>query len=805
MNHLLAGRWLLAASLLVPLAVGAAGAVRVTPTPQYLEPGETALRIAPGGMARIVIGPAATESNDKLLLAAEFLRRRITVLDPSVKVVAGGGNGPSVHLWDYSADARVPAALNLLDRQTLTGADRYGQSYVIKPEANALWVIGGSDQGALLGAMTALQLLARAPSGIEIQTAYVRDYPHFQFRAASDWLLNVEINRWALDRGQGAEAFARECERKLDRALRFKINMVLMDGFGWGLEQRFEGYAELMRRLNRYARARGIYLYYGGYGASYGLAYQGGPLYEDAPYLGKIFENRESYPDGPKYQCMGFTYGDRGVDPSVLGSCRANEDLNRQKAEELRQFVAAVEPGALYIHHEDFGDFQGTEQIWQKRCARCRARWPSDALVAKDGGAGGFANGYAALVKAVNGVRNPASGYDASRDCEIILVSPVYVPDSPASEDWAETLELWQNIGLELPASRNLQVGFREVFPQKHGNAKFTKEFEAVMRRAGLNVGSFLFYAGGADNFQSDYPLTGTPSLNAMFLGARGVYNSTGDFYREPMEVVAAEYSWNARAPGWRDPMRFDEATALDRRYTYEPDEPKEVFGPDGVYARACQLLYGSKAGPIMASYYRESAYLPDVELTGRTKESGAGYLPGTWNRLNVLPSHWRHLALDSKTWGAEMNNEAYKRGFSRLKIDRPELHRRLARRWQLGAELNAKGAKYVERALAAGADSDAVEDLKFLKSLFDVYQPLTEGLAAYHAALRARFSGSTPSGSVNASLDAAAAKAQQAREAARRAFPRPLDPAGGEIGTLRRELDRLVESIGTARKAAGL
>ncbi len=58
--------------------------------------------------------------------------------------------------------------------------------------------------------------------------------------------------------------------------------------------------------MNRYARARGIRLRFGGYGASYGMAYQGGPIYEDAPYLGKVFENRERYPDGPTYGAWGF-------------------------------------------------------------------------------------------------------------------------------------------------------------------------------------------------------------------------------------------------------------------------------------------------------------------------------------------------------------------------------------------------------------------------------------------------------------------------------------------------------------------
>ena len=148
---------------------------------------------------------------------------------------------------------------------------------------------------------------------------YVRDYPDFEFRAAADWLLNAEGNRWSMERGQGVDAYRMLCKQKLDQALRYKINMVLMDGFGWSLQQRFAGYADLMRDLNLYARARGIHLLFGGYGASYGITYQTGPLYEEGAYLGEVFKNRESYPDGPTYQCMGFTRGKKGVDPSILG------------------------------------------------------------------------------------------------------------------------------------------------------------------------------------------------------------------------------------------------------------------------------------------------------------------------------------------------------------------------------------------------------------------------------------------------------------------------------------------------------
>ena len=124
------------------------------------------------------------------------------------------------------------------------------------------------------------------------------------------------------------------------------------------------GYGELMRSLNQFARARGVHFFYGGYGASYGITYQLGPLYEAQPYYGEVFKNREWYPDGPTYECMGFARAKKGVNPRIQGSCRANDELNKLKAEEVRKFVEAVEPGVVFIHHEDFGGIQETQAAW---------------------------------------------------------------------------------------------------------------------------------------------------------------------------------------------------------------------------------------------------------------------------------------------------------------------------------------------------------------------------------------------------------------------------------------------------------
>ena len=126
--------------------------------------------------------------------------------------------------------------------------------------------------------------------------------------------------------------------------------------------------------------------------------------------------------------------------------------------------------------------------------------------------------------------------------------------------------------------------------------------------------------------------------MNALFLGARTIYNASGDFYGEPMELINAEYSWNTKSSGfYKVPATNKEADTLWHRYMYFENEPQEIFGKGGLYERVCERLYGETAGPIMAEYYRESAWLPE-DLTPQewptSKSSGwppaARYLPLT-------------------------------------------------------------------------------------------------------------------------------------------------------------------------------
>jgi hypothetical protein len=759
-------------------AAAAGGTLDLLPTPHYLEMQGAALRFSAAEPVHVLLAHANLEAASEAL-ANGFPDARFARGDP-----------PQVVLWDYSVSQDVRVPLNFLDRQLLADSALRSQSYVLRTHGSSLFVVGGGAAGVLYGAATAAQLIRKNGGGLEIPGIYIRDYPDFEYRAASDWLLNTEINRWALDRGRGLEDYSRLVKKKLDRAARFKINVVLIDGFGWSFDKRPAGYAAMMRELNRYARARGIRLQYGGYGAAYDTAQQPGEFH------GMLFLNRESYPEGREYECLAYPPRTGGINPRTMGGCRSNDELNRLKAEELEHFVNAVEPGMLYIHHEDCCVFEDMQKAWLGRCERCRRRWPNDSLLAADGGAGGLAHGYSNLIAAATRVSHKDTGFNAAKDTQIVLVSPVYMPASPRSEQWGEVLELWRNIARLLPRTSNVQICFREVLPQPGGGKRFIELFNSIMAAEGLPFGAYVFMVGGADNFLTDYPTTGTPAMNAYFRGARTMYNATGDFYREPMELLSAEYSWNIRSDGFfLDPENEAQIAGVDQ-WIYKPAAPAEIFGPGKLFDRICARLYGSRAGEFMSRYYRLAAPLPDVDIPEAPPDRAwyrgrkTRYLPRVWTYATAVPSYWYHLLLDSLTWGPEPE-ERYRSGMRGLDISKTELHRRLARRWKLASELNAAGAQQIHSAIAAGPLPDSVEDLRFLESLFRIYAPLLAGLRDYHQA-RADPPGSEVASLLRSSLHGA----ETVQRLAEQQFPNPVDPAMGEVRSLVTYPGQLADAI---------
>jgi Glycosyl hydrolase family 20, domain 2 len=749
--------------------------VPVFPTPQSSQSLEGEMTLLKGPVEVVFILPIKVEP--AVRAAAELILHGLKEAGLDAKVVereAGqplSKNGFNVILLPFS---ELPTSLQrgMLssdDRRFLTRKSSTGQEYVLitKPQERAAYLVGQSGQGVLYAAASLLQLMARAGDGLRIPAIHIRDFPDFKYRMAADWLSNVEINRWVYDWGDGVEGYAASIKRKLDLCARYKINMVLAHGFGWGTEF-FPGFAAMMKGLNGYARARGIKMVTGGYGASYGIAYQSGPLYEEAPYLGKVFKNQDSYPSGKVYQCMGFSYSkDPSIDTRTLGSCRANDALNALKADELREYVTKTEPGGLYVHHEDFGGFQGSQQSWLQRCDRCRKRWPSDDLKAPNGGAGGLACGYRALIEAVQSVKNSQTGYDAARDCTVILVSPVYDANPESKTDWENVLNLWRNIGRALPKSPNVQICFREVFPLKSSARRWIPDFNQAMAKERLPFKAFMFFAGGADNYQSDYPVVASPSLNRSFLGAETIYNGGGGIDQEPFQLINAEYSWNSRSNGFfADPGAYEEAVDLWHKYRANESRPGPLFDAGGMLDRVCALLYGRGAGKHIAELNRLFVSAGEQQTP-----------PGMWTKLYPLSVLWRSLAVDSAAWTKEISDPKLRRFLSEKGMDSAGYHRNMASRWAQWKAVSDKGLQHVQGALGEGdLKPESRDDLEYLSRCLNVGARFSDLIADLHAWLAS-------SDGQDALLRSARGKASELEIFIQRSFKTGvIDPSGGDI-----------------------
>ena len=395
----------------------------IIPTPAYAKYGADLSLTGADRQLRVALSP---DPGVKERIALQTLRAAATALGGSVTVASEPG-AASVVLVLLGADgaAAAGAPLDAEDLATFAQPNGAEQGYVIRPAAGAsapLYLVARDPQGLLYAAVTLAQLLRLEGGRIVARAPHIRDWPSFGYRG-NNWLLWVECGRWSYERGDGFAAYAERIERKLDFSLQHKINLLIFDGFGWNPE-RFPGYGALARRCARYARERGIKLLVGGYGAGYGA----GDRYD-----GHIFRNRRSYPDGELYDCCRFVGRDRS---STFGTCISNDALTALKQEELRRYVRAAEPGALYIHFLDIEDIAGHELSWSTRCPACRERWPNDALAAADGAAGAFAELYDALCDAVFSVSNPETGYHAARDCMPILISPAYTVCTDSDATW---------------------------------------------------------------------------------------------------------------------------------------------------------------------------------------------------------------------------------------------------------------------------------------------------------------------------------------------------------------------------------
>jgi len=462
-----------------------------------------------------------------------------------------------------------------------------------------------AQQGLLYGAMSLRQLMAQDADSLSCARVTIYDWPDIEYRAGARWLLCGEGCRWSYDWGDGREKLIERFKTKIDRCMQNKINMAFFDGFAMNYAK-YPGYAQDVCMLNNYALARGVKLVFGCYGI--GIGGCGGEdmlaeVHNFIPGASKS-KNRKSYPDGELYPCCGNNPNDPGT--RYNGTCRGNEKLNELKKLDMAEYVRIIQPGALYIHHEDHSRYsEGNDIFWAQRCDECREKWPDDRLEKTNGGAGAIAHGYNQLCEAIFSVKDEQTGYYASRDCVVILISPAYGDFGGSDSDWDKIVELWTNISREMAYTNNVQFGFREQF-WRHDNAHMRiKEMAENLKTRGKEHGIFLFAVSGADLYLNDALFSAGPVLNSFFEGSSSIFNFSGVIFQDLQELFNSEFTWNLHSDIFSEiPASYTDAVEKFVLYTQKHHIPAELAAEGGFIEECCQHLYGDEAGKLMARLF---------------------------------------------------------------------------------------------------------------------------------------------------------------------------------------------------------
>ena len=461
------------------------------------------------------------------------------------------------------------------------------QGYYLAKKGDEIIIAACSECGAMYALMTLDQLFCEntIPESFEI-----KDTPDFKYRA-NKWLIWTEAGMWSYDRGDGIEAYKKRIIRKLDMCLKYKINSVVFDNFGFDTE-RFPGYDDLMKALNREARKRKIHLMHAGYGMSYGLKGQGKGILRS-----EVHMNRKSYPDGEIYKCIGtFIDGSPLDDISgrEYGTCLSNDELTSRKVKEIKKFIKTVEPGAIYIHNMDADDI--IEPLWKARCEDCRKKWPNDDLFSEDGCAGAFAYFIKNLYEGIRNVKSDDGKYDVARDCVIYIVSPGYLYFGKRNELAENARKFWQKVSELLPDYENLLIGFRE----NYYNAETNEMVLDKLKKGWKNCDIASIYFCGGDGFYSDKLFVPGGLFCRLMKSCASMITENGNGNQEALQIFNAEYMWNSENSAYYNipdmPDNYKDFEPFYINFLKGITRPEEIYGDEGFLKIICEKLYGKEA-----------------------------------------------------------------------------------------------------------------------------------------------------------------------------------------------------------------
>lgn len=469
------------------------------------------------------------------------------------------------------------------------------QAYQLAVNAAGVAIAANTAIGVLYALQTLRQL--KIAPGV-FRGAEIFDYPDVELRIGARPLLCGESGRNALEWGDGRSARLGRWRREIDFALQCRCNGIFAHGFDWNTRV-YPGFARDMRQLNRYARQRGVKLIFGGYGI--GVGGWGGDAYlgEAHNFLkGAGHRYHQDYPCSQNNPAKPET--------AYNGTCRSNPELRQAKIAEIAAFIRAVEPGALYLHHEDLSDWQESlDNFWLKRCPACRAQWPDDRMESVTGGAGAIADSYDVPGEARALVSK--AGYDAAEDCTLLLTSPCYGQFNQDDATWEKLQTLWINVAKSMKFQRHVGLTLREQLTDADGRLLFAGLAEKI-QAAGCHQKLFVFAVGGGALYGDNAPFSSMSEFNSYFSGAGALFNFSGVLFQRPQQLFNSECCWNLEPGPHSETLAIDpDRKAAADRYTQMAGrrqllEPRHAAA-DGWLAQACRRIYGNKAGDAIFRY----------------------------------------------------------------------------------------------------------------------------------------------------------------------------------------------------------
>lgn len=448
------------------------------------------------------------------------------------------------------------------------------QGYILTRDAKGVVLTAQSSVGVMYGLMSLIQLCEEAPVTFEIY-----DRPQIRFRGNMNTLW-AEAGIWSYDFGDGVEKATQRVKDAIDQYAQAKLNLMYVDAFGYRTE-RFEGYNAMMTELSEYARVRGVRMMIGGYSMGYGMS-----AHEDS-YMGTVFRNRESYPDGAIYDCIGGTEKGRSY-----GTCLSNDALTAAKIEEIREYLRATGVNMIYMHGTD--DDQIHESLWTVRCEHCRKEYPSNSLYTAEGAAGAFAAFYDRVLEEL---------LPEFPDLIICPVSPGYAyKDSTNDASFEKSCKFWSSIYDLMENKENCIPMFRELLYQHSGS-------EMRFDHLGKTLPSYsVVYFSSGDGFYSDKIYTPSAAYTAFMKDADLVLCANGTSWQKATMVTNAEYMWNpTNSAYWNLELYGNYSDQLAHYNAFREGQilPKEIYGEDGLLDASCELIFGKEHGKRIADMYR--------------------------------------------------------------------------------------------------------------------------------------------------------------------------------------------------------